>query len=75
MADTNLKKKQLTARDQYIEFIGEEFTKKWESLSPEVKILLSGASNDNLTGNFFGSTTSSGVAKGSLNKSKKQNKM
>ena len=36
--------------------------------------MLSGASNDNLTGKISGPTTSSGVAKGSVNKLKKQNK-
>ena len=43
-ADSNLKKKQQTAREQCIELIGEEFTKKWESLPSELKLFLSGTS-------------------------------
>jgi len=49
-ADANLKKRQLTAREQCIELIGEEFTKKWELLPPDLKLFLSGASKDKIVG-------------------------
>ena len=45
-ADANLKKRQLTAREQFIELIGEEFTKKWESLTPNMKVNLAGMPKD-----------------------------
>ena len=45
-AEAELKKKQLSTRDQFINMIGEEFTKKWESLPPNMKVLLEGMSKD-----------------------------
>ena len=45
-AEVELKKKQLSTRDQCINMIGEEFTKKWESLPPNMKVLLAGMSKD-----------------------------
>ena len=41
-ADSELKKKQMSAREQCIEIIGEEFTKKWEALPPDLKMVLAG---------------------------------
>ena len=32
----------MTAREQCIEMIGEEFTKKWETLPPELKMVMAG---------------------------------
>jgi len=58
LADANLKKRQLTAREQCIELIGEEFTKKWELLPPDLKLVLSGASKDNIFGTTSEATTS-----------------
>ena len=43
-AESNLKKKQQTAREQCVGLIGEEFTKKWESFPPELKVFLAGSS-------------------------------
>ena len=57
-ADANLKKRQLTAREQCIELIGEEFTKKWELLPPDLKLFLSGASKDNIVGTNSEATSS-----------------
>ena len=39
-ADSELKKKQMSAREQCIEIIGEEFTKKWEALPPDLKMVM-----------------------------------
>ena len=44
-------------------------------LSPDVKLLLLGASNEYLTGKNSGITASSGTTKGNVNKSKKQIKL
>ena len=42
-AEVELKKRQLSTSEQCVNLIGEEFTKKWESLSVEMKIFLAGA--------------------------------
>jgi hypothetical protein len=48
-ADNVLKKKQMTAREQCIEIIGEEFTKKWEALPPELKKVMAGITKSDFT--------------------------
>ena len=48
-ADNVLKKKQMTAREQCIEMIGEEFTKKWETLPPELKMVMAGVTKTDFT--------------------------
>ena len=48
-ADNVLKKKQTTAREQCIEMIGEEFTKKWETLPPELKMVMAGVTKTDFT--------------------------
>ena len=45
-AEAELNKKQLSTRDQCVDLIGEECTKKWESLPPDMKVLLAGMSKD-----------------------------
>ena len=45
-AEAELKKKQMSARDQCVDLIEGEFSKKWESLSPEAHIFLAGLSNE-----------------------------
>jgi len=45
-AEANLKKKQMSARDQCVELIEGEFSKRWESLSSDAKIFLAGLSNE-----------------------------
>ena len=45
-AEAELKKKQLSTREQCIGLIGEEFTKKWEALPSDIKVFLAGASKD-----------------------------
>ena len=42
-AEVELKKRQLSTREQCVNLIGEEFTKKWESLPVEMKTFLAGA--------------------------------
>ena len=44
--EVEFKKKQLRTREQYVDMIGGEFTKKWESLPLEMKILLAGLSKE-----------------------------
>ena len=41
-AENVLKKKQLSAREQCVELIGEEFSKKWETLPTDMKMFLAG---------------------------------
>ena len=48
-ADSELKKKQMSARDQSIEIIGEEFTKKWEALPPDLKMVMAGITKTDFT--------------------------
>ena len=45
-AEANLKKKQMSARDQCVELIEGEFSKRWESLPSDAKIFLAGLSNE-----------------------------
>ena len=45
-AEAELKKKQLSTREQCIGLIGEEFTKKWEALPSDIKVFLAGASKE-----------------------------
>ena len=40
--EANFKKRQMSTREQCIDMIGEEFTKKWEALPSNVKTLLAG---------------------------------
>ena len=39
----------MTAREQCIEMIGEEFTKKWEALPPELKMVMAGITKTDFT--------------------------
>ena len=39
----------MTAREQCIEMIGEEFTKKWEALPPELKMVMAGITKTDVT--------------------------
>ena len=48
-ADSELKKKQMSAREQCIEIIGEEFTKKWGALPPDLKTVMAGLSKADFT--------------------------
>ena len=48
-ADSELKKKQMSAREQCIEIIGEEFTKKWEALPPDLKMVMAGITKTDFT--------------------------
>ena len=41
-AEAELKKKQMSARDQCVGLIGEEFSKKWEDLPSDIKIFFAG---------------------------------
>jgi len=60
----------VTAREQCIEMIGEEFTKKWETLPPELKMVMAG-----ITKTDFGKQTSHihTFKVGSSHQKKKQN--
>ena len=65
-AEAGLKKKQLSTREQVVGLIGEEFTKKWEVLLTDMKVILAGISNG-----YFAKQTSSlkGFNVGSKSKS------
>ena len=39
----------MSAREQCIEIIGEEFTKKWETLPPELKMVMPGITKTDFT--------------------------
>ena len=45
-AEAELKKKQMSARDQCIDLIGEEFSKKWEALPSDMKVFFAGLSKE-----------------------------
>ena len=39
----------MSAREQCIDLTGEEFTKKWEALSPDLKIVMVGITKTDVT--------------------------
>ena len=45
-AEAGLTKKQYRTREQCVGLIGEEFTKKWEALPPDMKFIFEGFSKD-----------------------------
>ena len=47
--DSELKKKQMSAREQCIKIIGEEFTKKWEALPPDLRMVMAGITKTDFT--------------------------
>ena len=70
-AEAELKKKQLSTREQCIGLIGEEFTKKWEALPSDIKIFLAGASKDeSAKKNFFNEKFQCGIFSKYAKKSK-----
>ena len=59
------------AREQCIELIREEYTKKWELLPSDFKLFLSGASKNNITGKTPDATKRPNVSKSNMNVSSK----
>ena len=56
-----LKKKQLSAREQCVEIIGEEFSKKWETIPKEMKMFLAGVQKEDFIKNTSSSMKSFNV--------------
>ena len=75
--DDDLKKRQVSTREQCVNMIGEEFTKKWESLPPNMKVLFAGMSKEEFVKqtssiNSFKVGSVSSTPKKQRNKSPKQ---
>ena len=75
--DDDLKKRQESTREQCVNLNGEEFTKKWESLQPNMKVLFAGMSKEEFAKqtssiNSFKVGSVSSTPKKQRNKSPKQ---